>query len=78
VRFYDRQFYTRTNLNKDIASQFEQLLKEYYNSSKQLEQGIPTVQYCGDALDMSFKYLSDLLRKETGKSTQDHIHKFII
>ena len=30
LRFYDRQFYTRTNLNQDIASHFEQLLKDYY------------------------------------------------
>ena len=28
IRFYDRQFYTRTNLNQDIVSQFEQLLKD--------------------------------------------------
>ncbi|WP_246160875.1 helix-turn-helix domain-containing protein [Maribacter flavus] len=78
VRFYDRQFYTRTNLNQDIASQFEQLLKAYYYQEKQLEFGIPTVQYCGEALNMSPKYLSDLLRKETGQSTQDHIHQYII
>ncbi|WP_375583477.1 helix-turn-helix domain-containing protein [Cyclobacterium xiamenense] len=78
IRFYDRQFYTRTNLNQDIASQFEQLLKDYYKQEKQLELGIPTVQYCGDALNMSPKYLSDLLRKETGRSTQDHIHLYII
>jgi AraC family transcriptional activator of pobA len=78
LRFYDRQFYTRTNLNKDIASEFEQLLKDYYNTSKQLELGIPTVQFCGEAMNMSPKYLSDLLRKETGQSTQDHIHKYII
>ncbi len=78
VRFYDRQFYTRTNLNQDFVSQFEQLLKNYYNSNKQLEYGIPTVQYCGEALNMSPKYLSDLLRKETGQGTQDHIHKYII
>lgn len=78
VRFYDRQFYTRTNLNQDIASQFEQLLKDYYNQEKQLEFGIPSVQFCGEALNMSPKYLSDLLRKETGQSTQDHIHQYII
>ncbi|MBW1299029.1 helix-turn-helix domain-containing protein [Aquimarina litoralis] len=78
VRFYDRQFYTRTNLNQDIASQFEQLLKEYYTQEKQLELGIPTVQYCGESMHMSPKYLSDLLRKETGQSTQDHIHQYII
>jgi YesN/AraC family two-component response regulator len=78
VRFYDRQFYTRTNFNQDIVSQFEQLLKSYYASKKQLELGIPTVQFCGGALNMSPKYLSDLLRKETGKGAQDHIHHFII
>ena len=78
VRFYDRQFYTRTNLNKDIASQFEQLLKDYYKENKQKEHGIPSVQYCGKAMNMSPKYLSDLLKKETGKSTQDHIHQYII
>ncbi|MDC1068975.1 helix-turn-helix domain-containing protein [Candidatus Kapabacteria bacterium] len=78
VRFYDRQFYTRTNLNQDIASQFEQLLKDYYKKEKQLEFGIPSVQYCGKAMNMSPKYLSDLLRKETGQSTQDHIHQYII
>lgn len=78
LRFYDRQFYTRTNLNQDIASRFEQLLKDYYQQEKQLERGIPSVQYCGEALNMSPKYLSDLLRKETGQSTQDHIHQFII
>ncbi len=78
VRFYDRQFYTRTNLNQDILSKFEQLLKDYYKQEKQLELGIPTVQYCGKAMNMSPKYLSDLLRKETGQSTQDHIHQYII
>jgi AraC-like DNA-binding protein len=78
TRFYDRQFYTRSNLNQDFVSQFERLLKDYYQENKQLELGIPTVQYCGEAMHMSPKYLSDLLRKETGKSTQDHIHQYII
>ena len=78
LRFYDRQFFTRTNLNQDITSQFEQLLKDYYKQEKQLELGIPSVQYCGEAMNISPKYLSDLLRKETGQSTQDHIHQYII
>lgn len=78
TRFYDRQFYTRTNLNKDIVTQFEQLLKEYYNSDKPLNIGVPTVQYCGEALNFSPKYLSDLLRKETGRNTREHIQHFVI
>lgn len=78
VRFYDRQFFTRTNLNQDFVSQFEQVIKEYYKANKQIEFGIPTVQYCGETMNMSPKYLSDLLRKETGQSTQDHIHQYIV
>lgn len=78
TRFYDRQFYTRTNLNKDVASDFEQLLKNYYKAKKQLEIGIPSVQYCANEMNMSARYLSDLLRKETGKSTKEHIQHYII
>lgn len=78
VRFYDRQFYTRTNLNKDIASDFEQLLTAYYQEEKQLKLGIPSVQYCAEALHLSPRYLSDLLRKTTGKGTQEHIHQYIV
>jgi YesN/AraC family two-component response regulator len=62
----------------DLVSEFEEVLKAYYKSDKQVKSGIPTVQYCADALTISPRYLSDLLRKETGKSTQEHIHHFII
>lgn len=78
LRFYDRQFYTRTNLNNDVVSNFEKLLREYYQSNKAQELGTPTVSYCGQALNLSPNYLSDLLKKETGKTTQEHIHLFII
>ncbi len=78
IRFYDRQFFTRTNLNQDIASDFEHLLNDYYKHENQLELGIPSVQYCAEEIKMSARYLSDLLRKETGKSTQEHIHLYII
>jgi AraC-like DNA-binding protein len=78
TRYYDRQFSTRTNNHKKYINQFETLLKNYYKSNKHIETGIPTVAYCGDSLNMSAKYLSDLLRKETGRNTQDHIHEFII
>ncbi len=78
TRYYDRQFYTRTNLNKDLVTSFEHLLRDYYKSGKPLEAGIPTVAYCGSELNMSSSYLSDLLKKETGKNAQEHIHHFVI
>ncbi|MGF1728842.1 helix-turn-helix domain-containing protein [Photobacterium kasasachensis] len=78
TRYYDRQFYTRTNASEDIVSAFEHLLIQYYNQDKALESGIPTVAYCGQQLGISPNYLSDLLKKETGRSARDHIHFFII
>jgi len=78
LRYYDRQFYTRTNINKDTVSKFEKLLKSYYNSDKQFKQGIPSVKYCGKALNLSPNYLSDLLKKETGRNAQEHIHFYVI
>lgn len=78
LRFYDRQFYTRTNLNTDIVSKFERLLRSYYQTDKVTKLGVPTVNYCASELSLSANYLSDLLKKETGKSTQEHIHLFII
>ncbi|MFK7784682.1 MAG: helix-turn-helix domain-containing protein [Crocinitomicaceae bacterium] len=77
-RFYDRQFYTRANLNSDVVSKFERLLKEYYTSEKLSEMGIPTVGYCAKELNLSSNYLSDMLKKETERSAQEHIHSFII
>lgn len=78
LRFYDRQFYTRSNLNSDVISKFEKLLKAYYNTGKVHDIGIPTLKYCASEINLSPNYLSDLLKKETGKSAQEHIHLFII
>lgn len=74
LRYYERQFYTRTNLNKGIVSRFKQYLKQYFDA----EKGIPSVATCGRELNMSANYLSDLLKIETGKSAKDHIHDYII
>lgn len=78
TRYYDRQFYTRTNLNKDILAKFENLLKTYYTNENQLDTGIPSVAYCGKVLHISPKYLSDLLKKETGKNAKTHIDDFLM
>lgn len=78
LRYYDRQFLSRTSLNQDIISKFEKTLKTYYKGSKEYELGLPTISYCANQLNLSPKYLSDLLKKETGKAAQEHIHLFIV
>lgn len=78
ARFFDRQFFTRTHVNQDTVVRFEGLLNRYYQQNNHLENGIPSVAYCGKELGISPNYLSDLLKKETGKSTIEHIHGHIL
>ena len=78
TRFYDRQFYTRSNMNLDYVSKFEKLLKTYYETKEGMVEGLPSVQYLAGELSFSPNYLSDLLKKETGKTAQEHIHLFVI
>jgi AraC-like DNA-binding protein len=77
-RFYDRQFITRSLVNKDVLVRFEKVLDEYFLSEKLQNQGLPTVRYCADKLFLSPNYLGDLLKKETGKSAQEHIQYKLI
>lgn len=73
-RFYERQFITRSHANKDILSRFEKVLNEFFSSEIPSEVGLPSVSYCAEKLFLSPNYLGDLLKKETGKSAQEHIH----
>lgn len=76
-RFYGRQFITRKSSNNSVLVQFEKILTEYYNQDNK-EKGLPTVKYLAEQVHLSSGYLSDLLKKETGKNTQDHIHFYLI
>jgi len=73
VRFYDRQFITRDNVNKDILVRFEGILDGYFQSDKPQLMGLPSVRYIADQLNLSANYLGDLIKKETGKSAQEHL-----
>lgn len=77
-RFYNRQFVTRKAVGNDLLSKMESLLDEYFAGDAALEQGIPSVRYFSERLNVSPNYLSDMLRAITGQSTQQHIHNKII
>lgn len=73
-RFYDRQFFTRAKVSNDLVQRFERLLKDYFSQETLIEVGLPDVKYFASRLHLSPNYLSDLLNKYTGKTTQEHIH----
>uniref|UniRef100_UPI0032169A54 helix-turn-helix domain-containing protein n=1 Tax=uncultured Draconibacterium sp. TaxID=1573823 RepID=UPI0032169A54 len=77
-RFYERQFNTRSHVNKDVLARFEKVLDDYFFSENPIELGPPSVGYCADKLFLSPNYLGDLLKKETGKSALEHIQLKLI
>ena len=78
VRFYDRQFITRDNINSDVLTKFESLLNSYFESENPQKIGIPTVAYIADQLHLSANYFGDLIKKETGKTALEYIQLAII
>lgn len=73
-RYFDRQFLSRRDAGKGHLQRFESFLRDYFESAEISEHGLPSIDRCGQALNMSGSYLSDLLKAETGKSAREHIH----
>ena len=73
ARFYDRQFLTRVHASKDVVERFERMLTEYFAQASLIESGVPDVGFFAARLNLSANYLSDLLKRYTGKSTYEHI-----
>lgn len=78
MRFYERQFITRNAANKDALTKFEELLDDYFRSDLPLQNGLPTVKYFADKIYLSPNYFGDMVKKETGKTPQEHIQLKII
>lgn len=77
-RFYKRQFINRTQLSGKTVSRFNEVLSNYFDNGQLKLKGLPSVKAMADLLHTSPRYLSDLLRQETGKTAMDLIHIFLI
>jgi len=76
-RFYNRQFITRKSVNNDLLAKMEDLLNNFFNKEKGIK-GLPTVEYVASQLNLTPRYLSDMLRHHTGQNAQQHIHDKLI
>jgi AraC family transcriptional activator of pobA len=78
-RFYKRQFIDRSlNVSGTMVKKFQKVVDDYFEKDLHLKEGLPTVNYLAGKLSVSTRYLSDLLRQETGKTALEHIHIYLI
>jgi AraC-like DNA-binding protein len=77
-RFYKRQFIGRTELSGKTVSRFNDVLTSYLKNGVLLAQGLPNVSTLAAQLNLSPRYLSDLLKQETGKTAIELIHIYLI
>jgi len=73
--FYKRQFSANPKQYNRIVTEFQQLLKDYYNNPV---SHIPSVQYFADELGLAPNYLGDIIKHFTQKSAIENIHDYVI
>ncbi len=77
LRFYDRQFITREEINHSVVRKFSSLLDSYLAETAEGE-GLPTVAYFADKCCYSTKYFGELVKTETGRTARDFINDRIL
>lgn len=77
-RIYLRQLSKEDKSSSDLLKRFNSLLRDYYFQQRQLDMGVPSVQYCADQLAYSARYLGDVVHKATGGTAIGYIHSFVI
>ena len=77
LRFYDRQFITREEINHSVVKKFIKMLDDYI-STKALHDGLPTVAYFADKCCLSNGYFGNLVRVETGRTAKDIISDHVL
>lgn len=73
LRFYERQFITREDLNLDALAIFEAQLDTYLHSDAPFTDGTPTVKYFADKACLSPNYFGDMIKAQTAKTALEYI-----
>ncbi len=74
LRFYDRQFVTREEINHSVVKKFSTMLDQYIAEKAEAE-GVPSVGYFADKCCYSAKYFGALVKAETGRTAKDYINE---
>ena len=77
-RFYERQFLNRKEFSNDLLERFNGALEKYFETGRLQLEGIPSIEQIAEQLSVSQRYLSDTLKKETGKTSTEHLQLYLI
>ncbi|WP_422106332.1 helix-turn-helix domain-containing protein [Winogradskyella sp.] len=77
-RFYQRQFMNRTDINKDLVSKFNNVLNSRLDEDLLEPSGIPSVDWMSQQLNVSYRYMNETIKAETGKSAKELIILFLV
>ena len=77
-RYYKRQFVTRKTVNSDLLQKLEEIVEAYFTDERPINQGLPTVHYLAEQVNLSPSYLSDMLRSLIGQNAQQYVHGKLI
>ncbi|MCY0976884.1 AraC family transcriptional regulator [Chryseobacterium wangxinyae] len=72
--FYNSQCITGKAVNHDIITSLDKLLTNYFKEENSLKNGMPSVIFYTE-LNLSQRYVSDMLSSLTGLNTQQYIHR---
>jgi len=75
LRFYERQFITRSPQAAPLLAQYRSYLREWILQGNWGAQGPLSVQCCAHRFHLSPAYLEDLLRFETGYGHRIHLER---
>lgn len=73
VRFYERQFITRNEVNKQIIEQFDKILDNHFETKPAQTLDMLSNETYANLLHLSSEYFNDLLKYETGKSFKEYV-----
>lgn len=73
IRFYERQFITRSLFNESLLLRYDRLVIQWIESGKLRTEGFPSESFCAGNLELSSAYFRSLLHFETGNSHAEYM-----
>ncbi len=77
LRFYDRQFIMRKEINHSVVKRFDVMLRDYLRHRVQKE-GLPSVNLFAGECCLSPAYFGQLVKMETGRTAKEFISDRIV